>query len=248
MNELNKLKQLYSVLDITSLSHKDTQKDIENLCSKATLKKHGIFVGGVCVFPEFIPLLKKILPSEVKIVSVAAGFPDARTFSEIKYKEVELTCKAGANEIDIVLPTGKWIENKKDDIFEEIKKIKSICAENNAKLKVILETGFFEHEYEIDELSKFAIYAGADFIKTSTGKNGKGATPFSVQTMAYAIQEHYNMTGLKIGIKPSGGIRTIENAFEYIELVSQICGEEWIHPELFRIGSGNLVDEILKKI
>ena len=248
MIEINVLKQLYSVLDITSLSHKDTVKDIEELCSKAINKKHEIFVGGVCVYPEFIPLLKKILPSEIKIVSVAGGFPDARTFSELKYKEVEFCCKAGANEIDIVLPTGKWIDNKKDEIFEEIKKIKSICAQNNAKLKVILETGFFELEEEIDEISKFAIYAGADFIKTSTGKNGQGANPFAVQTMAYAVQEHYNMTGAKIGIKPSGGVRTFENALEYVEIVSNICGEEWIQPELFRIGASSLVDEIIMKL
>lgn len=244
----DELKLLFSLIDLTSLSHSDTEQVIKNLCFKSFNEEHAIKVAGICVYPVYIPLVKNILSERIKIVSVVGGFPDSQTPTKVKIAEAEYAIKSGADEIDIVLPTGKWLDSKKEEISTQFLLIKNICEQTNTKLKVILETGYFAEQKEIEALSKFAIQNGADFLKTSTGKNGQGATLEAVETMSQVIKDYYIKTGKKIGIKPSGGIRTVKDAYQYINIVRTGLGEEWLRPELFRIGASSLADEIIKEL
>ncbi len=246
---MENLKLLFSIIDLTTLSHSDTEKSVKALCDKSENKKLNLNVAGICIYPAYVSFVKENLPNKnIKTVSVIGGFPDSQTLLEVKILETQTAIKAGADEVDIVLPTGKWIDGKKTEIADEITEVKNICKETGTKLKVILETGYFDSQEEIAELSKFAINAGADFIKTSTGKNGKGATPEAVETMCKIIKEHYKNTGIKIGIKPSGGIRDVETALKYLEIVKNTLGEKWLIPELFRIGASSLLNDINQKL
>jgi deoxyribose-phosphate aldolase len=201
-------------------------------------------VAAICVFPVFVPVVKKNLQIEkVKIASVAASFPSSQTFLDIKLSEVKRVVDEGADEVDIVISIGEFLEGNYDLVSGEIKKIKEIAG--NAHLKVILETGALEDLSLIKTASFIAMEAGADFIKTSTGKLEKGASPEAVWVMCEAIKEYAQKSGRAVGIKPAGGISDISTAIIYYLIVNEILGNDWLKPERFRFGASKLANLLL---
>ena len=179
---------------------------------------------------------------EVKIASVAAGFPSSQTFIEVKIAETAMAVMTGADEIDVVMNLGYFMEDNYEELTEEIQEIKESCRES--KLKVILETGVLVTPENIRKAAILALYSGADFIKTSTGKGYPGATPEAVYTMCKVIKKYHSITGKQIGIKVSGGVRTAEDAVKYYTIVKEVLGNDWLNKELFRIGASSLVEDI----
>ncbi|MBN1117444.1 MAG: deoxyribose-phosphate aldolase [Bacteroidales bacterium] len=254
LNNSDNLKLLYSCIDLTNLNSYAKKSDIDNLCTKARLIDHkGIAVprvAAVCIYPLYIELCKKLLnETGIQIATVTADFPHAQTFSEVKYLETELALKHGADEIDIVLNLSAFLNGETSVAFDEIKTIKQICGEKH--LKVILETGILQEKSLIHEASVLAIEAGADFIKTSTGKDGSVASTEAAFIMCKAISENYKNTGKRVGLKPAGGISTSGQALDYLAIIYALLGDDWLTPELFRIGAsrlaGNLLDALKPK-
>lgn len=248
---ISNLKKLHSCIDLTSLSNADNENSIADfVMSVNTFKENnpGIpNVAGICVYPKFVPVVRKILAvPEVKIVSVAGAFPHAQTFDEIKIREVELAVEAGADEIDVVINAGDIIDGEYSKALASLKDMKKACG--NAHLKVILETGVYSYDSDIYEASIIAMKAGADFIKTSTGKMSPAATPKAALIMAIAIKDFERATGKIIGLKPAGGIRTADDALMYYTIVKEILGEERITPEYFRLGATSLSGALIKEI
>ena len=180
------------------------------------------------------------------IAAVAAGFPASQTFIEVKIAEASMAVAAGATEIDIVISIGKFLEGNYQEVYDEISEIKA--AIRDAHLKVILESGLLHNTKEIKQASLLAMAAGADFIKTSTGKTERSATLEAAYVMCQAIKEYYEKTGIKVGFKPAGGISTTKEAVEYYTLVRTILGEEWMTNELFRFGASRLANNLLTSI
>lgn len=241
-------KKIISLIDLTSLSTDDNVTSITALTNRVNNfgREHKGMgnVAALCVYPSMVECVKSNLKlKSVRIASVCAGFPSSQTFSEVKIAEVAMAAAAGADEIDVVLSLGKYLDGNHSDAFDEINEIKAACR--NAKLKVILETGMMPSQKDIKQASLLAMAAGADFIKTSTGKTSVSATPEAVYTMCTAIKEFYDKTGEKVGIKPAGGIRTPEQAITYFTIVRSVLGKEWLTPELFRFGATSLLDNLL---
>lgn len=228
-------------IDLTSLESIDTDARIVDLCNKA-LNYHPQ-TAGVCVYPVFVKLAKEILKnSPIKVVSVAGAFPSGQSPILVKLAEVEYALSQGADEIDIVLPQGLFFEGKYDSISNQINEIKSLCGVKC--LKVILETGQLQSVENIIKASEIAIEAGADFIKTSTGKTAVNATPEAFTCMLLVIKSYYEKTGKQIGIKPAGGIQDVETVLLYIKLLERILGEKWLNNNNFRIGASKLADTL----
>jgi len=209
------LMHIFSLIDLTTLSEQDNAENVSQMCEKVNLLVEAYpsmpNVAAICVYPELIPVVIETLENPlVNLASVGGGFPSSQTFTEIKLREIELALELGADEIDIVLPVGKFLLGDFDLIHEEIKAIKNLLGAKH--LKVILETGSLGDFSLIRKASFLAIASGADFIKTSTGKISVGATPEAVAVMCHAIKDYYNKTGKKIGIKPAGGISDPETA------------------------------------
>jgi deoxyribose-phosphate aldolase len=245
------LKLMFSLVDLTTLNTDDTGSKVKSLCEKMNQFPDRFpgypLVKAICVYPTLVPVVKKNLKvKEVNIASVAAGFPSAQTFSEIKQWESRKAVEAGANEIDIVLSVGKFLENELDYLSGEIRQIKQ--AIEKAKLKVILETGLLPDPAAIYRASMISMESGADFIKTSTGKIQPAATPEAVLVMCHAIKAFYKRSNRKVGIKPAGGISTAEQALAYASIVKGVLGEEWLDPGLFRIGASRLANDLLSEI
>jgi deoxyribose-phosphate aldolase len=239
-----------SCIDLTSLNSTDTISSVAAFTEKVNqfpAKYSGTKnVAAICVYPNMAKTVKETLKiSGVKIAAVAAGFPSSMTFTEVKIEEVKLAVAAGADEIDIVLPLWAFLEGDFETCSNEISAIKK--AIGNAHLKVILESGVLSPD-QIWQASLLAIEAGADFIKTSTGKLPQAATPEAALIMCLAIKQYYEETDRKIGFKPAGGIVTPEDAMLYLTIVQEILGDEWITPELFRIGASRLANNLLEKI
>ena len=245
------LKRIFSLIDLTTLNANDTTGKIKTICLRVN-EFAGQFpdtpnVGAICVYPSLVPTVRNYLKvKEVAIASVAAGFPSSQTFPEVKVLESEMAVEAGATEIDIVISVGKYLENDLDFMSGEISGIKEAIAP--VKLKVILETGLLAGPEDIYQASMVSMRAGADFIKTSTGKIQPAATPEAVLIMCQAIKEFYKETGIKTGIKSAGGIGTTEHALVYAGVVRAVLGEEWLVPGLFRIGASRLANHILSEI
>lgn len=241
---------LYSCIDLTSLNTDDSKEKIWKFIEKVNdfegSHSNVNNVASVCVFPNFISVVKESLSADVKIAAVAGGFPSSQTFIEIKIAEVSLAVSDGADEIDVVMNTGSFIDKDYEEFCTEIQEIKDACKD--ARLKVILETGLLKKASDIKKAALLSIYSGADFIKTSTGKVYEGATPEAVYVMAEAIREYHILHNRKIGIKVSGGIRTPEDAVKYYTIIKEVLGEEWLTPEYFRIGASNLTDSLLNLI
>ena len=203
-------------------------------------------VAAICVYPNFAQTVKEALTADVKIACVAGGFPSSQTFSEVKIAEAALAVADGADEIDIVLNLGLFLNEDYEELCEEIMEIKQACHE--AKLKVILETGALKTSELIHKASILSLYSGADFLKTSTGKGYPGASIEAAYVMCNAIKAFYEKTEIKVGFKVSGGVSTVEDAVNYYTLVKEILGKEWCNNELFRVGTSRLADKLLEAI
>lgn len=244
-------KFLFNCIDLTTLSTSDSDESVMKFTEKVNefddkfpdLKN----VAALCVYPNFAAMVKNTLDVEgINIACVAAGFPSSQTFPEIKVAETALAIADGANEIDIVISVGKFLSANYEDMCDEIEEIKSTCKE--AHLKVILETGALETASNIKKASLLSMYAGGDFIKTSTGKQQPAATPEAAYVMCEAIKEYYKKTGRKVGFKPAGGINTVHDALVYYTIVKELLGEEWLTNKLFRLGTSRLANLLLSDI
>jgi len=245
---LSDLNLSISFIDHTALEGADQFKTIENLCAIAKNPGEGVHpTAGVCVYPIWVEAAKKLLQNTpLTVASVATGFPAGATFLEVKKLETQLAIDAGADEIDMVISRGLMIMGNHDFVQNEIREMKNIVG--NKVLKVILETGELKEETIITKASFLAMEAGADFIKTSTGKINPAATIESSTIMMKAIKEYYGSTGKKVGFKPAGGIRTATDALTYLSLVRELLSEEWLKPSLFRIGASSLTANLANAI
>ncbi len=204
-------------------------------------------VATICVYPCFAQTVSQSLEVEgVEIACVAACFPSAQSFQEVKVAETALALKDGATEIDIVMPVGKFLSGDYEGVSDEIGELKAVCGEH--KMKVILETGCLKTAENIKKASLLAMYAGADYIKTSTGKLEPAATPEAAYVMCQAIKEYYDETGIQVGFKPAGGISSVTDALIYYTIVKEVLGEKWLTNQWFRIGTSRLANLLLSEI
>lgn len=245
------LKQIHGLIDLTSLTSIDTKESIWKLVDRVNdfegIRPDVPNVAAICTYPLFIETVKQALTAqEVKIASVAGGFPSSQTFMEIKIAETGMAVMQGADEIDMVMNIGYFLEENYEELAEEIQEVKESCR--TAKLKVILETGALKSPENIQKAAILALYSDADFIKTSTGKGYPGATPEAVYVMCQTIKKYHSITGRKVGIKVSGGVRTAEEAVRYYTIVREILGNDWLTKELFRIGASSLVEDIERRL
>jgi len=238
-------------MDLTSLNSTDTKSKIEKMVEKVNnfpvnFPKYPS-VAAICVYPNFAEVVKKKLNSQdVNIAVVGGVFPSSQSFLEVKIEECRIAVEKGADEVDIVLSLSHFIEGEYELAAKEISSIKKAIAP--AHLKVILETGALSTPEAIEKASVLAMEAGADFIKTSTGKMEPAATPEAAIVMCRAIKEYYRKTGKKVGFKPAGGISTPHDAILYYAIVDTILGEEWLNPELFRLGASRLANNLLTEL
>jgi deoxyribose-phosphate aldolase len=242
------LRHIFSLIDLTSLNITDSASKIKTLTEKVNGLQEKFpelpNVAALCVYPNFVPVVRKTLQDEkVKIASVAASFPASQTFPEIKLAEVKKVIEQGADEIDIVISLGEFMEGNYDFVSEEIRSIRNLSG--SIHLKVILETGSIDSLELIRTASFLAMEAGADFIKTSTGKLDKGASPEAVWVMCEAIRDFSQQTGKAVGIKPAGGISDINTAIIYYLIVNEILGNDWLKSERFRFGASKLANLLL---
>jgi deoxyribose-phosphate aldolase len=247
-SKVHAIKMALSMVDLTTLEGKDTEGKVQALCRKARYPLPGDdsipHVAAVCVYPNFIRTARKALEgSGVRVASVASSFPSGQSPLKIRIDEVKRVVDYGADEVDMVISRGEFLAGDYDYVFDEISRIKEACG--NAHLKVILETGELETFDNIRKASLIAMYAGADFIKTSTGKVQPAATLPVTLVMLEAIRDFYLETGKKTGMKPAGGIRNTKEAVAYLCLVKETLGDEWLNPELFRFGASSLLNDLL---
>ena len=249
-NTLEVYKRCFNSIDLTSLKETDTEEEIRSMVEKVNNFEENFpdipNVGAICVFPAMVSTVKATLTEPIGIAAVSAGFPASQTFIEVKVAETGMCVMEGATEIDVVISVGKFLAGKYDEVFEELTEIKSACRD--AHLKVILETGALKTAANIKKASILAMAAGADFIKTSTGKIPVAATPESTFIMCSAIKEWNEKTGAKVGYKPAGGIATAEDAVKHYTLVKEILGDEGLNNKLFRFGASSLANELLSSI
>lgn len=243
-------KKLYSCIDLTSLNSTDSNETIWRLVEKVNQfdgsNPEIDNVAAICVYPIFAHTVKEALTADVKIACVSGGFPSSQTYTEIKIAETALAVADGADEIDVVINVGKFLEGDYEEMCVELSEIKESCR--NATLKVILETGALQTASNIHKASILSIYSGADFLKTSTGKGYPGASREAAYVMCQAIHSYYAKTGQKIGLKVAGGITTPEEAIEYYTIVKEVLGEEWCDNTLFRVGASRLANNLLSRI
>jgi len=245
-NKKEELNFILSILDLTTLEGSDTINTIENLCQKAqSFNNKGYSnVAAVCVYPVFIRLAKSLLQgTNINVASVAGAFPSGQSPIHVKIAEIEYAVKEGADEIDMVISRGKFLQGDYIEVADEISAIKKACG--NSHLKVILETGELGDLNAIYRASVIALEAGGDFIKTSTGKISPAATPEAAYIMLHAIKDHYDKTGQMRGFKPAGGISTPEQAITYVRLVESILGPQWLNSSLLRIGASRLATNLV---
>jgi len=245
------LRIILSVIDLTTLEGSDTNQKIKDMCYQAKrFKVNGTDipnVAAVCFYPPFAALAKEQLKNTgINVACVAGAFPSGQAPLDVRVAEVRYTAEQGADEIDMVISRGKFLEGDFDYVYNEVKAIKEACG--TAHLKVILETGELKTSSNIRKALDIAIAAGADFIKTSTGKIPQAATLEAFIVMLDAIKEHYDKTGKMIGIKPAGGIRDAEEALKYLLVLEKVLGEKWMNNTWFRIGASSLANNVLEAI
>ena len=251
-NDTKEIKKLlFSCIDLTTLRSEDNDKSVMEFVEKVNKFDNDYAdlenVASICVYPNFAEIVKDTLEVDnVGITCVAGSFPSSQTFIEVKIAEVAMAIMNGADEIDIVLPVGKFLCKDYEGISDEIGEIKESCKEHT--LKVILETGALKTGSNIKKASILSMYSGADFIKTSTGKQQPAATPEAAYVMCTAIKEYHEKTGRKIGFKPAGGINTVKDALTYYSIVKNILGDEWLNNKLFRLGTSRLANLLLSEI
>lgn len=244
-------KFLFNCIDLTTLKSEDSDESVMKFTQKVNqfdeLHPDLKNVAAICVYPNFAEIVKDTLEVEdVKIACVSGGFPSSQTFIEVKVAETAMAIMEGADEIDIVISVGKFLSGNYEEMCDEIQELKETCKDHH--LKVILETGALKTASNIKKASILSMYAGADFIKTSTGKQQPTATPEAAYVMCQAIKEYYKETGIKIGFKPAGGINTVNDALVYYTIVKEVLGEEWLNNSLFRLGTSRLANLLLSDI
>lgn len=242
---------ILGVIDLTTLEGSDNAARVQQLCEKAMAFRddaNGIpATAAVCVYPPFAAQAKSILKdTDIHVACVAGAFPAGQSPIEIKMAEVAYAVAQGADEIDMVISRGKFLEGDYQTVYDEIAAIKAACG--HAHLKVILETGELGSADNIYKASQIAIAAGADFIKTSTGKIKVNATPESFLVMLDAIRDHYEATGKMVGMKPAGGIADAPTAIAFLKILENVLGEKWLTNRYFRIGASRLADKIRAEI
>ena len=249
--KLQGLKLAISMMDLTTLEGKDTPGKVAFLCRKAMQPADPRYdvpaCAAVCVYPNLVRVAKKFLgDSGVKVASVATGFPSGLMPLRLKLEEVRTAARDGADEIDMVIDRGVFLAGDHARVADEIAAIKEASGE--AHLKVILETGELQTYDNVRIASEIAMRAGADFIKTSTGKVSPAATMPVTLVMLEAIREYFYETGIRIGMKPAGGIRTAKQALAYLVMVKETLGDDWLTPDLFRFGASTLANDVLMQI
>ena len=241
-----------SMIDLTTLEGQDTPEKVRGLCRKALRPMPSRpdlpHTAAVCVYPNMVPTAREALgpDSPVNIAAVATGFPSGLIPLPMKLEEVKQAVAYGADEIDMVINRGAFLAGDDKSVYEEIVAVKKACG--TARLKVILETGELGTLDNVAAASRLAIAAGADFIKTSTGKNKPAATLDVTLVMLEAIREHYLETGVQIGMKPAGGIRSAKLAIHYLVLVAETLGSDWLDPHWFRFGASSLANDLLHQL
>ncbi len=245
------LKLALQMVDLTTLEGMDTPGKVVQLCNKAMRPHNGPYnipkVAAVCVYPPFVRIAKKTLgDSGINVASVATAFPSGHATLQEKLAEVRYCVDEGADEIDMVISRGEFLKGNYNFTFDEVAAVKEACGP--AHLKVILETGELQTLDNVRKASDISMYAGADFIKTSTGKVTPAATQPVTLVMLEAIRDYYQKTGIKIGMKPAGGIRVAKQAIQYLVMVKETLGAEWLHPDLFRFGASTLANDLLMQI
>jgi deoxyribose-phosphate aldolase len=245
------LKLAISMMDLTTLEGKDTAGKVRALCNKALRPlETDASIGpcaAICVYPNLVPTAREALAgSGVKVASVATAFPSGQSPLEVKLDDVRRAVDLGADEIDMVIDRGAMLSGDYAKVFDEIAATKE--ASGAAHLKVILETGELGSYDVVRRASEIAIAAGADFIKTSTGKIQPAATPAVTLVMLEAIRDHFYATGRRIGMKPAGGVRTAKQALHYLVLVKETLGDAWLTPALFRFGASALLNDVLMQL
>ena len=244
-------KLLFNCIDLTTLKTEDSEESVLKFTERVNEfdNEHPDLknVAAICVYPNFAKIVSQSLEVEsVNVACVSGGFPSSQTFTEVKVAETALALADGATEIDIVIPVGKFLSGDYEGMCDEIEEIKSICSDRH--LKVILETGALKSVDNIWKASILAMYSGADFIKTSTGKQEPAATPEAAYVMCQAIKAYHEKTGRKVGFKPAGGINSVGDALVYYTIVKEVLGKEWLNNTLFRIGTSRLANLLLSDI
>jgi deoxyribose-phosphate aldolase len=240
-----------SMIDLTTLEGKDTPGKVKQMCYKAQ-HLHDVLPGlptvaAVCVYPSMVKIAKKeVAGSGVNVASVSTAFPSGQAPLDVKISDTKFAVDEGADEIDMVISRGKFLSGEYNYVFDEIAMIKEACGK--ARLKVILETGELATLDNVRKASDLAIYAGADFIKTSTGKIQPAATMQVTYTMLMAIKDYYDKTGIMIGMKPAGGISTSKLALHNLVMVKEVLGSAWLTNEWFRFGASSLANDVLMQI
>ena len=250
-NTLEVKKLLFNCIDLTTLKCTDSEPSVMKFTEKVNefvdrypdLKN----VAAICVYPNMAEIVNDTLEADdVKIACVSGGFPSSQTFIEVKVAETAMALHAGADEIDIVISVGKFLTGDYEGMCDEIEELKEACGDKH--LKVILETGALKTASNIKKASILSMYCGADFIKTSTGKESPAATPEAAYVMCQAIKEYFLETGRKVGFKPAGGINSVHDALVYYTIVKELLGEEWLTNERFRLGTSRMANLLLSEI
>jgi len=249
--DVDALKTIFSCIDLTTLSPTDSVKSVTAFVEKVNhfSKEYAEMpnVAAICVFPNYADTVKTVLKVEgVNRAVVSAGFPNSQALQSIKVTETSLAIDGGANEIDVVISIGEFFEGNYKHVFDELVKLKEACGD--VHLKVILETGLLNDSELIWKASMLAMEAGADFIKTSTGKVDPAATHEAAYVMSKAIKEYTAQSGRVVGLKPAGGISTTSNAVAYYSIVKEVLGTMWLNNTWFRIGASRLANELLNDI
>ncbi|WP_304424214.1 deoxyribose-phosphate aldolase [Paramuribaculum intestinale] len=244
-------KFLFNCIDLTTLRATDSPRSVADFTERVNAfeEEHPEMknVAAICVYPNFAQVVRAVLEvSSVDIACVAGGFPSSQTFPEVKVAEVALAVEGGADEIDIVLNVGYFLDGDYESLCDEIAEIKHSCRD--ARLKVILESGALKTAENIRNAAILSMYSGADFIKTSTGKEYPGADLQAAYVMCQCIKEYYEKTGRMVGFKPAGGVRTPEDAVGYYCIVREVLGEKWLTNEFFRLGASGLANNLLTAI
>ena len=242
---------LLNSVELTTLQTTDSEDSVLKFIEKVN-KFDDVYpelghVATVCVYPNFAKICHDTLENdEVEIACVSGCFPSSQSFIEVKVAETALALKDGATEIDMVIPVGKFLSGDYEGMCDEIAEIKAVCGEK--KLKTILETGCLKTASNIKKASLLAMHAGADYIKTSTGKLEPAATPEAAFVMCQAIKEYHEKTGIQIGFKPAGGMKTVNDALSYYTIVKEVLGEKWLTNQWLRLGTSSLANNLLSEI
>lgn len=244
-------KFLFHCIDLTTLKCTDSEQSVMKFTERVNefVDKYPDLdnVAAICVYPNMAEIVNDTLEADnVNIACVSGGFPSSQTFTEIKVAETAMALHAGADEIDIVISVGKFLSGDYEGMCDEIEELKDVCGDKH--LKVILETGALTSASNIKKASILSMYSGADFIKTSTGKEKPAATPEAAYVMCQAIKEYFLETGRKVGFKPAGGINTVHDALVYYTIVKKVLGKEWLTNELFRLGTSRMANLLLSDI